>query len=390
MVIENVLVFRVGNRRTTAYTSGTGGRGIMKDRKIANQSKMLIAVALVLQGCAIAPGMKAQDTESATVDGTVITVTSITTDLLNQMDLQHKAQALQVASEFSEPHSSYKIGPGDVLQVTVWDHPELTIPAGSFRDPESAGQQVGEDGNLYYPYVGVIHAEGMTAPALRDNLTEKLSAYIANPQLDVRVVGHRSQKVYVVGEVNRPGVLPLDDLPMMVVDAISLSGGLTENAYKSGVNISRSGKVYEIDLRALYDFADASQNLVLRHGDIINVLDRSQQKVFVMGEVTRQSSVEIINGRLSLAAALAEVGGVNQFTAEPGRIFVIRGSNRDNPQIFHLDAKEAYGLILAERFEMQAQDIVFVDTAGISSWNRVISQLLPSVTVLGIANNVAN
>ncbi len=103
----------------------------------------------------------------------------------------------------------------------------------------------------------------------------------------------------------------------------------------------------------------------------------------------KNSSVEIINGHLTLSAALGEVGGVKQISAEPGRIFVIRGSDKDKPQIFHLNAKEAYGLILAEQFEMQAQDIVFVDTAGISSWNRVISQLLPSISVIGVIDNVA-
>jgi polysaccharide export outer membrane protein len=232
-------------------------------------------------------------------------------------------------------------------------------------------------------------AAGMTVSELRVVLTEALSAYIRNPQLDVRVVAYRSQKVYVVGEVNNPGVVPLDDLPLMIADAISLSGGLTENAHKSGVNVSRDGFVHQIDLRALYDYADASQNLMLKHGDIVNVLDRSQQKVFLMGEVRNPSSVEIINGRLSLAAALGEAGGVNQFTANPSAIYVVRGSNKDKPQIFHLDAKYATGMLLAERFEMQAQDVVFVDTAGISSWNRVITQLLPSISIIGIADSIS-
>ena len=127
----------------------------------------------------------------------------------------------------------------------------------------------------------------------------------------------------------------------------------------------------------------------LKHGDIINVLDRSQQKVFVMGEVTRPSAVEIVNSDLSLSAALGEAGGVRQTSSDPSRIFVIRGSKGDDPKIYHLDAKEAYGMILAERFQMQAQDILFVDTAGISRWNRVISQLLPTISVLGVIDNVA-
>jgi polysaccharide export outer membrane protein len=128
---------------------------------------------------------------------------------------------------------------------------------------------------------------------------------------------------------------------------------------------------------------------MLRHGDIVNVLDRSQQKVFMMGEVRTPGSVEILNGELTLAAALGEVGGFNQNTANPSAIYVIRGTDGGNPQIFHLDAEFATGMLLAERFDMQAQDVVFVDAAGVSQWNRVVSQLLPSITVIGVANSVA-
>jgi polysaccharide export outer membrane protein len=348
----------------------------------------VLATLLLMQGCAIAPGMTMK--EPAKVQpGHVVRVESITLELLTQMEIDREADARTVAQEFSVALERYRIGPGDVLQITVWDHPELTIPAGSFRDPASSGQQVGDDGRMYYPYVGVIMAAGMTVGELRVVLTEELSTYIRNPQLDVRVVDYRSQKVYVVGEVNIPGVLPLDDLPLMIADAISLSGGLTENAHKSGVNVSRDGVVHEIDLRALYDYADASQNLMLKHGDIVNVLDRSQQRVFLMGEVNNPSSVEIINGRLSLSAALGEVGGVDQFRANPSAIYVVRGSNKDNPQIFHLNAEFATGMLLAERFELQAQDVVFVDTAGVSKWNRVISQLLPTISVIGIADSIS-
>ena len=347
----------------------------------------LLLAAVSLTGCAIAPGMTM--TEPAEIpDGQVVRVTPITLDLVNQMDAAHEAQIRQVAEEFVVKPVQYLIGPGDVLQVTVWDHPELTIPAGSFRDPESSGQQVGEDGYLYYPYVGLVKVAGMNVAALRDVLTDRLSKYIQNPQLDVRVVGYRSKRVYVVGEVSVPGVLNLNDLPLTIADAISLSGGLTPEAHKSGVNVSRNGEVYEIDLKALYDYADSSQNLLLKHGDIVNVLDRSQQKVFVMGEVFRPAPVEIINGRLTLAGALGEVGGVNQDRADPSGIYVIRNAEESDPQIFHLDAGFASGMLLAERFDLRAQDVVFVDTAGISQWNRVISQLLPSISVIGIADDL--
>jgi polysaccharide biosynthesis/export protein len=347
----------------------------------------IVLLAVVLGGCAMAPGMKMAE-PAEVPGGPVVRVTPISMSLLNSLEESRQIRVRKVAQEFSVEDLQYQIGIGDVLQITVWDHPELTIPAGSFRDSESSGQQVGDDGYLYYPYVGLVKATGMNIAALRDLLTEKLSAYIQDPQLDVRVVGYRSKRVYVVGEVNQPGVLPLDDVPLTIADAISLSGGLTSDAHKSGVNVSRDGVVHEIDLRALYDFADSSQNLMLKHGDIVNVLDRSQQKVFVMGEVRNPGSVDIVNGELSLAGALGEIGGVNQLSANSGAIYVIRGTDRDKPEIFHLDARYASGLLLGERFKMQAQDVIFVDAANISQWNRVISQLLPSISIIGIADGL--
>jgi len=336
----------------------------------------IVLLAALLGGCAMAPGMTM--TEPAEIPGgQVVRVTPITMSLLNSLEESRQGQVRKIAREFAVQDTQYQIGP-----------PELTIPAGSFRDAESSGQQVGDDGYLYYPYVGLVKAGGMNIAALRDVLTDKLSAYIQDPQLDVRVVGYRSKRVYVVGEVNEPGVLPLDDVPLTIADAISLSGGLTSEADKSGVNVSRDGVVHEIDLRALYDFADSSQNLMLKHGDIINVLDRSQQKVFVMGEVRNPGSVEIVNSELSLAGALGEVGGVNQLSADSGGMYVIRGTDKDQPQIFQLDASFASGLLLAERFDLQAQDVVFVDTAGISQWNRVISQLLPTISVIRYADEL--
>jgi polysaccharide export outer membrane protein len=348
----------------------------------------MLAMAALLQGCVIAPGMTMSEPAEIDAENT-IEVQSITPDLLNQLDIRRQNDVRQIAAEFSEAPAAYRIGKGDVLQVTVWDHPELTIPAGSFRDAETSGQLVGEDGRIFYPYVGTLNVEGMTVAEVREVITERISRYIQDPQLDVRVVAFRSKRVNVVGEVVNPGLLAISDIPMTVSDAISLAGGLTEDGFKSGVNISREGEVYEIDLKALYDYADTSQNLLLQHGDIVNVLDLSQQKVFMLGEVNKPGPVTIINGRLSLAAAIGEVGGVKQTTANPSAIYVIRGSNGENPEIFHLDAGFATGLLLADRFEMHAQDVVFVDAAGVSQWNRVISQLLPSISVIGVIDNVA-
>ena len=160
----------------------------------------IVLVSAWLSACAIAPGMKI--TEPAEVpegaeapQGKVVRVQEITLELLRRMEAEHESEVRGLAKELSVQPRSYIIGAGDILQIIVWDHPELTIPAGQFRDAETSGQQVDENGHLYYPYIGTIRAAGMSIPALREVLTAKLSAYIQDPQLDVRVVGFRSQRV---------------------------------------------------------------------------------------------------------------------------------------------------------------------------------------------------
>ena len=145
-----------------------------------------ILVAAMLGACAMAPGMKMTEPAEVT-GGDVVRVQPITLELINRMEAADLVKVRQVAEEFTAITQGYIIGVGDILQIIVWDHPELTTPAGQFRDAETSGQQVGDDGYLFYPYVGMVKAAGMNIAALRDVLTERLSAYIQNPQLDVRV-----------------------------------------------------------------------------------------------------------------------------------------------------------------------------------------------------------
>lgn len=358
----------------------------------ATTSKWMVAAVLVLQGCAMVPGMyMAPDGDASslevpvTVDGKTVAskvaITPITADLIVSQRVRQPEPGRRPPP--SGPYRDYRIGPRDILSITVWDHPELTIPAGSFRDAESSGHLVKEDGTLFYPYVGRLKVAGMTMEQLRRVLARRLSTYIENPQLDVRVIAYRSQRAYVVGEVNQPGIQPIDDVPLTVTEAINRAGGLTERADLRNVTLSRDGEVYDINLLAIYEDGDLSRNVLLEHGDVLSVADvnRGQNKVFVLGEVLQPSSQFINKGRMTLTEALSDAGGVDRVTSNPGRIYVIR-SALDKPEIFHLNARSPDALLLADRFELVPRDVVYVDTAEVTRWNRVISQILPTAQTL--------
>ncbi|MGB5734778.1 MAG: polysaccharide export protein [Thiohalocapsa sp.] len=352
---------------------------------------LLTAAALQIAGCAIVPGndlgklRRAGESNIqvpvATPQGEVpanIKVQQITAELIIA-----KAKALRAQPSPPAPaplHQDYRLGPGDVINVIVWDHPELTMPAGEFRSAEQSGTVVSEDGTIYFPYAGVIKVAGLTTGQVRNILTQKLSSTIENVQLEVRVAAYRSQRVYVVGEVTRPGIVPITDVPMTMVEAVNQAGGFTDQADRSTVTLTRGDETRPVDLLALYEQGDTSQNAMLRSGDIVSVPDRSSKKVFVLGAVNRPGSQLMDRHSVSLTEALSDAADINQFQANPYQIYVLRGGER--PEIYHLASKSPDAMLLADRFELLPRDVVYVDAADIVRWNRVISNLLPTTTIL--------
>lgn len=340
-------------------------------------------IIFALSGCAFAPGMT-MSTLSSQID-----IKPISIELIQQMEAQRSRENAQTEGDITlktPQQYQYRVGPRDILSITVWDHPELTIPAGEFRTAEAAGHIIAEDGTIFFPYAGKVNVAGKTTSEVREILTRAISGKIANPQLDVRVAAYRSQRAYVVGEVKRPGVLPITDVPLSIVEAINLAGDITPEAALSGIALTRQGRVQHIDLQAIYERGDFSHNHLLQDGDILQIPDRNQQKVFVLGEVERPSALLMHKGRMTLAEAIGEAGGVDRGTSNPGRIFVIRG-NPKQPEIYHLDGNSADSLILGDQFSLKPRDIVYVDTAGVVRWNRVIEQLLPTVDLLNAASD---
>jgi polysaccharide export outer membrane protein len=282
----------------------------------------------------------------------------------------------------------YRIAPFDVLQVTVWDHPELTTPTGQYRPPEENGNRVGADGTMFYPHVGVLQVAGKTVAEVRKLLAERLHHVITNPQLDVRVVAFRGKRAQVAGEVVQPSTVPITDVPLRVQDAIALSRGFTPDADWANVTLAREGKVYRLDLQALYERGDLSQNWLLKDGDVVHVADRSRNKVFVLGEVRLPQSRLMTKGRMTLAEALSETGGMDPVTADASGIYVLRG-DYDAPSVYRLDASSPDALLLAAQFPLRPRDVVFVSTHKLSQWNRVIGQILPTVQGLWLTYDLA-
>ena len=275
----------------------------------------------------------------------------------------------------------YRVAPHDILNVIVWEHPELTIPAGEYRSPESAGLAVSANGTMFFPHAGEVEVAGKTLPEIRELLTSRLRGILEKPQLEVRVAAFRGQWAQVTGEVKKPASVPLTDVPLRVLDALAAAGGPTSEADLQGVVLSRQGKPRRLDLQAADDRGDPTENWLLQDGDILHVPDRSLNKVFVLGEVRKPSSRLMTRRRMSLAEALSDSEGLSLEAADAQGVYVIRGAY-DLPRVFRLDARSPDALLLATRFPLQPLDVVFVSTHPLAQWNRIVQQLLPTVQML--------
>jgi polysaccharide biosynthesis/export protein len=209
----------------------------------------------------------------------------------------------------------YEVGWGDILNIIIWNHPELMVPDARalYEKPDSfvtdkiattqpPGILVDEQGEIFFPLAGKIRVASLTVDQIRASVTKHLLKYIRNPQVSVRVESFRNKPMFVLGEVMKPGIQYITDIPLSILESIN------------------------------------------------------------------------------------HAGGINKDYSDPSHIYVIRG-NFIKPKVYWLNASSPRAMLMAESFQLKPFDVVYVSTADISRWNRIVSQLLPTVQATWYARN---
>ena len=286
-------------------------------------------------------------------------------------------------------HWSYLVGTGDILSVIVFDHPELTLPEGANRTSAESGFRVQSDGTINYPFVGAIAARGRPPEQIRDDLSQRLSHYIPDPQLDVRVAAYNSQGVVVSGEVASPNRQPLTMVPLTLIEAINAAGGATDTADLRSVTVLRSGHVYPVDVAGFLNAGIVQNNPILRNGDVVSVPRRRAEEAYLLGEVARPDAIDLSLEPITLTQAVTRQGGLAAPRADMRGVFVFRIAP-ERPRVFQLDTSSPTGLLLGTQFVLEPGDVIYIVRSPLQRWNDTISRLWPSVQAVGAVNSIAN
>lgn len=313
----------------------------------------------------------------------------LTPDNINQSNTssQHSHSTSQLASARST--WQYNIGVGDVLSIIVWDHPELTLPAGPQRSQLESGSTVNESGAIFYPYLGQVRVAGRIVGDVQRELTERLQEFIPDPQIEVKVAAYNARKVVITGAINAPQSLPITNIPLTLLEAINASGGLTDSANGHQVSIRRNGENSTIDLQNFLENGQSSNNPILHGGDIINVPIAAPALAFILGKIKTPGVVDLGPNEISLTAAIALQGGLDEARADASGIFVFRNQS-ERIDVFQLDATTPLAFVLATKFTLKPDDVVYIVSDPAARWNEIITRLIPTIGAVRQAQIIRN
>ena len=228
----------------------------------------LIITIILINGCSLSPGMHMETKSTWLDESKYVSIDSIE----EPIKLIRISETVDLSYE---NNYLYKIGVGDQIAVTVWGLPEI-FPITNIG-PDQNLRRVDANGNIFFPYIGLVEAAGKTQDELRNNMTSRLAEYFTDPQVDVTIARFNSQQVFVLGEVTKPTKLNITDIPISLSKAIGESFGLNTNtAAASEVFIIRQNAVGEdplifyANLKNPSSFIEAG-NFYLKNNDIVYV-----------------------------------------------------------------------------------------------------------------------
>ena len=286
------------------------------------------------------------------------------------------------------------IAAGDRLDLTIWDNDESSL----LSSPEQKVVQlpnltVSSKGTVFLPYADEVYIAKMTPDEARKAIQAKLLTIIPSAQVQLQFASGSLNSVELISGVPNPGVFPLQNRSTTLTTILALGGGIPSDVANPQIKLSRGGKLYRVSAETL--LSDPGLDTTLRGGDKIFV-EADKRYFLALGAAGKEAIVAFPRDHITALDAMALVGGVNQSTANPKGILILRdypqsavrsdagGPSRDR-MVFVLDLTNADGLFSAGEFGIQDRDLVLVTQSELVN-TKTIFGLIGSI--FGLANTV--
>lgn len=296
------------------------------------------------------------------------------------------------------------LGPGDVIDISLWEAPPAVLfGRGGVVPGLDAGAQnravvqqvVDRSGAITVPFAGQIEVGGLTLAEVERAIVSRLTGRANDPQVSVRLTQNDSRNVTVLGEVAQSRRVPLGPRGERLLDIIASAGGTRAPVHQATVQVSRDGASAVMPLDAI--IADPVQNIRLQPQDVVTVLHQPFSFI-AMGAVARSAEIPFEGRGISMAQALARVGGLRDNQASIRGVFIFRLENpaalstemragravtEDGrvPVVYRLDLSDARAFFVAQDFMIRDQDVIYVATAP----GAEIREFLATVTSLAFS-----
>jgi polysaccharide biosynthesis/export protein len=332
-----------------------------------------------------------------------------------------KVLASQARHPFSEAFGqgtaqSYRIGAGDVLEVSIWESPPAALfgaglvesrgGASTARPTVLPEQMVNFQGTINVPFLGMVPAAGRTPQEIERDVVQGLKSKANQPQALVRITRNASLYVTVIGEVANSVRMPLTAQGERLLDALAVAGGIKQPVGKMTLQITRGNQVRSMPLGSVIE--DPRQNVVLQPGDVVTALNQPLSFT-VLGATTKNEEINFEAQGITLAQALGRAGGLQDARADARAVFVFRFEDPAAlveppsaggagvattpegkvPVIYRVDLRNPASFFVAQGFPIRDRDVMYVANAPAAELqkflNIVSSVVVPSVTLRNLS-----
>ncbi|AXB80667.1 polysaccharide biosynthesis/export family protein [Novosphingobium sp. P6W] len=393
--------------------------------KRSGRKALVPALILALAGCssfgASGPSArsfkKVQDTAIAGDKIRVVELDGRTAGYLSRSSVDSFASVLG-----DVPQQDFRVGPGDSLSISIFEAPPALLfgpsaavaagaaaRGGSIAPPSTTTSLppvvIDQSGQITLPFVGTVQAAGQTLSQLQTTIRARLKGKANDPQVLVSQASNVSRTVTLLGETGANIRAPLSPHGERILDILASGDTLKQSVDKTTIQIARGDRVVAMPLSAV--IANPAQNIRLQPGDVVTALFQPYSFT-ALGSVKQASEVQFEASGITLAQALARVGGLDAQKADVRGVFVFRfeapaALGLDNaavaqdlrdkrgriPVIYKLDMSRPESLFLAQQFAVHDRDVIYVSQApllDLQNFSGIVSQFV--FTFINIGDNL--